>query len=71
MEVKLNVLKARGYDIHEALRFGENEDNRHALQRMEACIQYAEGVGHNSADLDEVDIEEFFGLPEKILEYAA
>ena len=71
MEVKLNTLKARGYDIHEALRFGENEDNRHALQRMEAYIHYAEGVGHDSADLDEVDIEEFFGLPEKILEYAA
>ena len=70
MEVRLNTMRARGYDLHEKLRFREDDNDRHALQRLEAYISHAEGTCKESVDLDEVDIEEFFGAPEKILQYA-
>ena len=70
IEVSVIAMKARGYDLHEALRFGENDDTRHALQRLEAYVSYAQGTCQDSVDLDDVDIEEFFGDRERILQYA-
>ena len=70
MEVGLNTMKSRGYDIHEKLRFQEYGNDRHALQRLEAYISHAEGTCKDRVDLDEVDIQKFFGTSEEVLQHA-